>query len=74
MEQDLQLTKDGVLVCLHDLTLERTTEVTAGELLPAFETALFVLAAAALIAAVVSLVPSRGPLSRRPAIWRGTGG
>ncbi len=54
--------------------VERTTEVTAGELLPAFETALFVLAAAALIAAVVSLVPSRGPLSRRPAIWRGTGG
>ncbi len=27
VEQDLQLTKDGVLVCLHDLTLERTTDV-----------------------------------------------
>jgi glycerophosphoryl diester phosphodiesterase len=25
IEQDLQITKDGVLVCLHDLTLERTT-------------------------------------------------
>lgn len=25
VEQDLQITKDGVLVCLHDLTLERTT-------------------------------------------------
>ncbi len=25
--QDLQITKDGVLVCLHDLTLERTTNV-----------------------------------------------
>ena len=27
VEQDLQLTKDGVLVCLHDTTLERTTNV-----------------------------------------------
>jgi glycerophosphoryl diester phosphodiesterase len=27
VEQDLQITKDGVLVCLHDLTLERTTDV-----------------------------------------------
>jgi len=27
VEQDLQLTKDGVLVCLHDATLERTTNV-----------------------------------------------
>lgn len=27
VEQDLQVTKDGVLVCLHDLTLERTTNV-----------------------------------------------
>ena len=27
VEQDLQITKDGVLVCLHDLTLERTTNV-----------------------------------------------
>lgn len=27
VEQDLQLSKDGVLVCLHDLTLERTTNV-----------------------------------------------
>ena len=26
VEPDLQLTKDGVLVCLHDTTLERTTE------------------------------------------------
>jgi glycerophosphoryl diester phosphodiesterase len=26
VEQDLQITKDGVLVCLHDLTLERTTD------------------------------------------------
>lgn len=25
VEQDLQITKDGILVCLHDLTLERTT-------------------------------------------------
>ena len=25
VEQDLQISKDGVLVCLHDLTLERTT-------------------------------------------------
>jgi glycerophosphoryl diester phosphodiesterase len=27
VEQDLQITSDGVLVCLHDLTLERTTDV-----------------------------------------------
>lgn len=27
VEQDLQLTKDGVLVCLHDTSLERTTNV-----------------------------------------------
>lgn len=27
VEQDLQITKDGQLVCLHDLTLERTTNV-----------------------------------------------
>jgi glycerophosphoryl diester phosphodiesterase len=27
VEQDLQITKDGVLLCLHDLTLERTTNV-----------------------------------------------
>jgi len=27
IEPDLQLTKDGVLVCLHDVTLERTTNV-----------------------------------------------
>src|SRR2546422_4042697 len=27
VEQDLQVTRDGVLVCLHDLTLERTTNV-----------------------------------------------
>ena len=27
VEQDLQITKDGMLVCLHDLTLERTTNV-----------------------------------------------
>lgn len=27
VEQDLQITKDGVLICLHDLTLERTTDV-----------------------------------------------
>jgi len=27
VEQDLQITKDGVQVCLHDLTLERTTDV-----------------------------------------------
>ncbi|MGH9832484.1 MAG: glycerophosphodiester phosphodiesterase family protein, partial [Blastocatellia bacterium] len=27
VEQDLQITKDGALVCLHDLTLERTTNV-----------------------------------------------
>ncbi len=27
IEPDLQMTKDGVLVCLHDTTLERTTDV-----------------------------------------------
>jgi len=27
VEQDLQVTRDGVLVCLHDTTLERTTDV-----------------------------------------------
>ena len=27
VEQDLQITRDGVLVCLHDPTLERTTDV-----------------------------------------------
>src|SRR5437016_14357920 len=27
IEHDLQVTKDGVLVCLHDRTLERTTDV-----------------------------------------------
>jgi glycerophosphoryl diester phosphodiesterase len=27
VEQDLQITSDGVLVCLHDVTLERTTNV-----------------------------------------------
>jgi len=27
VEQDLQITRDGVLVCLHDSTLERTTDV-----------------------------------------------
>jgi glycerophosphoryl diester phosphodiesterase len=27
VEQDLQITKDSMLVCLHDLTLERTTNV-----------------------------------------------
>ncbi len=27
VEPDLQITKDGVLVCLHDVTLERTTDV-----------------------------------------------
>ena len=27
VEQDLQVTRDGQLVCLHDLTLERTTDV-----------------------------------------------
>ena len=32
VEQDLQITKDGVLVCLHDLTLERTTN--AAEVFP----------------------------------------
>ncbi len=32
VEQDLQITKDGRLVCLHDLTLERTTN--AAEVFP----------------------------------------
>jgi glycerophosphoryl diester phosphodiesterase len=27
IEQDLQITEDGVLVCLHDITLDRTTDV-----------------------------------------------
>lgn len=27
VEPDLQITKDGVLICLHDTTLERTTDV-----------------------------------------------
>jgi glycerophosphoryl diester phosphodiesterase len=27
VEPDLQLTKDGILICLHDSTLERTTDV-----------------------------------------------
>lgn len=27
VEPDLQITRDGVLICLHDLTLERTTDV-----------------------------------------------
>jgi len=27
VEQDLQITRDGVLICLHDLSLERTTDV-----------------------------------------------
>jgi glycerophosphoryl diester phosphodiesterase len=27
IEPDLQITRDGVLICLHDLTLERTTDV-----------------------------------------------
>lgn len=27
VEQDFQLTRDGILVCLHDRTLERTTDV-----------------------------------------------
>ena len=27
VEPDLQLTKDGVLVCVHDTTLDRTTDV-----------------------------------------------
>jgi glycerophosphoryl diester phosphodiesterase len=27
VEQDLQMSKEGVLVCLHDLSLERTTDV-----------------------------------------------
>lgn len=29
VEPDLQVTRDGVLVCLHDTTLERTTDVKA---------------------------------------------
>jgi len=29
VEQDLQITKDGVLVCRHDNTLERTTDVSS---------------------------------------------
>jgi glycerophosphoryl diester phosphodiesterase len=29
VEQDLAVTKDGVLVCIHDRTLERTTDVEA---------------------------------------------
>src|ERR1700730_5145188 len=29
VEQDLHATRDGVLVCLHDRTLERTTDVPA---------------------------------------------
>ena len=29
VEPDLQITKDGALVCLHDTTLERTTDVKA---------------------------------------------
>lgn len=29
VEQDLAVSKDGVLVCIHDLTLERTTNVEA---------------------------------------------
>ena len=29
VEQDLAVTKDGALVCIHDLTLERTTDVEA---------------------------------------------
>ena len=29
VEQDLAVTKDGVLVCIHDLTLERTTDAEA---------------------------------------------
>lgn len=29
VEQDLQMTKDGVLICLHDTSLERTTDVEA---------------------------------------------
>jgi glycerophosphoryl diester phosphodiesterase len=33
VEQDLQITRDGTLVCLHDLTLERTTNVK--EIFPA---------------------------------------
>jgi glycerophosphoryl diester phosphodiesterase len=32
VEHDLQITKDGVLVCLHDTTLERTTNV--GDIFP----------------------------------------
>lgn len=29
VEQDLQITKDGVLVCAHDMSLERTTDVAS---------------------------------------------
>jgi len=29
VEPDLQITKDGVLICMHDITLERTTNVEA---------------------------------------------
>lgn len=29
VEQDLQVTRDGVLICLHDASLERTTNVAA---------------------------------------------
>ena len=29
VEQDLAVTKDGVLICLHDASLERTTDVAA---------------------------------------------
>jgi glycerophosphoryl diester phosphodiesterase len=27
VEQDLQISKDGILICMHDMTLERTTNV-----------------------------------------------
>ena len=29
VEQDLQVTKDGILICRHDSTLERTTNVAS---------------------------------------------
>jgi glycerophosphoryl diester phosphodiesterase len=29
VEQDLAVTRDGVLICLHDASLERTTDVEA---------------------------------------------
>src|ERR1019366_5322082 len=32
LEHDLHVTKDGVLICLHDVTLNRTTNV--GEVFP----------------------------------------